>query len=83
MYDSIIIGSGPAGVTSALYMARTGLKVLIISKNQSSLCKAEKIENQADVLERNVKIFKRKLKIIVEQQMAVVDEIETLDLYEK
>lgn len=45
MYDSIIIGSGPAGVTSALYMARTGLKVLIISKNQSSLCKAEKIEN--------------------------------------
>ena len=48
-----------------------------------SLLKAEKIENQADVLERNVKIFKRKLKIIVEQQMAVVDEIETLDLYEK
>ena len=48
-----------------------------------SLLKAEKIEKQADVLERNVKIFKRKLKIIVEQQMAVVDEIETLDLYEK
>ena len=48
-----------------------------------SLLKAEKIENQADVLERNVKIFKRKLKITVEQQMAVVDEIETLDLYEK
>ena len=47
------------------------------------LLKAEKIENQADVLERNVKIFKRNLKIIVEQQMAVVDEIETLDLYEK
>ena len=48
-----------------------------------SLLKAEKIENQADVLERNVKIFKRKLKIIVEQQMAVVDEIETLELKEK
>ena len=45
-----------------------------------SLLKARKIENEADTLEKNVKIFNRKLKIIVEQQMAVVDEIETLDL---
>lgn len=45
MYDSIIIGSGPAGITASLYMIRAGLKVLIISKNQSALDKAEKIEN--------------------------------------
>ena len=45
MYDSIIIGSGPAGITASLYMVRAGLKVLIISKNQSALNKAEKIEN--------------------------------------
>lgn len=45
MYDSIIIGSGPAGISSAVYMVRAGLKVLIISKNKSSLNKAEKIEN--------------------------------------
>ena len=45
MYDSIIIGSGPAGVTASLYMIRAGLKVLIISKNQSALDKAEHIEN--------------------------------------
>jgi len=45
MYDSIIIGSGPAGVTASLYMVRAGLKVLIISKNESALDKAEKIEN--------------------------------------
>ena len=48
-----------------------------------SLLKARKIEDEADRLEKNVKIFKRKLKIIVEQQMAVVEEIETLDLEEK
>ena len=48
-----------------------------------SLLKARKIENEADTLEKNVKIFKRKLKIIVEQQMAVVEEIETLDLEDK
>ena len=45
-----------------------------------SLLKARKIEDEADRLEKNAKIFKRELKIIVEQQMAVVEEIETLDL---
>lgn len=45
MYDSIIIGSGPAGITASLYMSRAGLKVLIISKNESTLDKAEHIEN--------------------------------------
>ena len=48
-----------------------------------ALLKAEKIENSADLLERNMKIFKRKLKVIVEQQMAVVDEIEVLELNPK
>ena len=45
MYDSIIIGSGPAGITASLYMIRAGLKVLIISKNESALNKAEHVEN--------------------------------------
>ena len=45
-----------------------------------ALLKAEKIENNAEVLEKNMKIFKRKLKIIIKQQMAVVEEIETLEL---
>ena len=45
-----------------------------------ALLKAEKIENNAETLEKNMKIFKRKLKVIMEQQMAVVDEIELLEL---
>jgi len=45
MYDSIIIGSGPAGITASIYMARANLKVLVISKNESTLDKADKIEN--------------------------------------
>ena len=45
-----------------------------------SLIRSEKIELKPDTLERNVRIFKKKLKLIVEQQLAVVDEIEELDL---
>lgn len=45
-----------------------------------SLLKAEKIEIKAETIENNMKIFKRKLKLILEQQMAVVEEIEVLKL---
>lgn len=45
MYDVIIIGSGPAGITAGLYIKRAGFNVLIISKNQGALEKASKIEN--------------------------------------
>ncbi len=44
-FDCIIIGSGPAGITSSIYIKRAGFKVLIISKNESSLTRTEKIEN--------------------------------------
>lgn len=45
MYDVIVIGSGPAGITAAIYAKRRKLSVLVISKNKSPLNKAEKIEN--------------------------------------
>ena len=68
-------------------LARGEANVIISdAKNNASrivndaLIRSEKIEQQADVLEKNIKIFKRKLKIIVEQQLAVVEEIEVLDL---
>ena len=45
MYDCIIIGSGPTGISASLYIVRAGYKVLVISKKESTLDKAEKIEN--------------------------------------
>ncbi len=45
-----------------------------------ALLRAEKIEVNRELLEKNIKIMKRKLKLIIEQQMAVVDEIEVLEL---
>lgn len=32
MYDTLIVGSGPAGMTAALYAARSNLKVAIIEQ---------------------------------------------------
>ena len=45
-----------------------------------ALLRADKIEQRAALLENNMRIFKRKLKLIMEQQMAVVEEIEVLEL---
>lgn len=45
MYDIIIIGKGPAGLSSSIYTTRANLKTLIIGKDNSALKKALKIEN--------------------------------------
>ncbi len=45
-----------------------------------ALLRAEKVELKTETLERNMKIFEKKLKLVVEQQLAVIDEIEELEL---
>jgi len=45
MYDVIIIGSGPAGISTSLYTKRANLSTLIISKSVGTLEKVKKIEN--------------------------------------
>ena len=45
MYDVIIIGAGPAGVSASLYTKRANLNTLIIYHDKSGLEKAEQIEN--------------------------------------
>lgn len=45
MYDVIIIGAGPAGISASLYTIRSNLKTLLIYKEKSALEKATKIEN--------------------------------------
>lgn len=45
MFDLIVIGKGPAGLSAAIYAVRAGLKVLVIGRDAGSLAKAEKIEN--------------------------------------
>ena len=45
MYDVIIIGGGPAGISASLYTVRANLKTLILYQDISNLIKTEKIEN--------------------------------------
>ncbi len=37
MYDLIIVGSGPAGYSAAIYASRYGLKVLVVTKERGGL----------------------------------------------
>lgn len=45
MYDVIIIGAGPAGISAGIYAKRSNLNVLIVYFETSNLEKANKIEN--------------------------------------
>ena len=64
------------------------IMIVTDAKNNASrivneaLLKADKIETKRDILEKNLQVFKRKLKLVVEQQMAVVEEIDTLEIIE-
>lgn len=45
IYDAIIIGKGPAGISASIYLARSGKSVLVIGKDEGALERSEKIEN--------------------------------------
>ena len=45
MYDIIVIGAGPAGVTAAIYARRAGAHVLVLYNGESNVEKTDKIEN--------------------------------------
>ena len=45
-----------------------------------ALLRAEKIEIKSETLERNMNIFKKKLKLVIDQQLALIDEMEELEI---
>ena len=61
---------------------------MIISDAKSSasrivneaLIKADEIENRTMLASKNLKVFKQKLNIVIEQQKAIVDEIDEIEI---
>ena len=53
MYDIIIVGAGPAGLTSALYALRANKKILVLEAKSygGQIINASKIENYPGILE--------------------------------
>jgi thioredoxin reductase (NADPH) len=53
LYDVIIIGGGPAGLTAAQYASRSGLKTVVLDKSSSAgaLAYSSKIENYPGITE--------------------------------
>ena len=45
MSNIVIVGSGPAGVSAALYAVRAGVQTTVLTKGAGALARAEKIEN--------------------------------------
>ena len=47
MYDTVIIGAGPAGLTSAIYLRRANKKVLVLESSGygGQIAGADKVEN--------------------------------------
>lgn len=70
-------------------MARSEAKTIIDEANRNAnrivndaLIRNEKIELKNQNMERNLRIFKNRLRSIVEQQLQVVEEIEVLEIEE-
>ncbi len=53
MYDTIVIGAGPAGLTSAIYLRRANKKVLVLESKGygGQIANADKVENYPGIAE--------------------------------
>lgn len=88
MYDTIIIGSGPAGMTAALYAARSNLKVAILEQGMpgGQMNNTLEIENYPgfDLVtgpELSMKMFEPLEKMGVENLYGIVTEVEDEGTY--
>lgn len=57
MYQVVIIGGGPAGVSAALYLARANIKTAIIENGPGALARAHKIENFYGIAASGLRLY--------------------------
>lgn len=90
MYDTLIVGSGPAGMTAALYAARSNLKVAIIEQGApgGQMNNTSEIENYPGYdhisgPELSMKMFEPLEKFAVEHIYGIVQSIEDMGQFKR
>ena len=83
MYDVIIIGKGPAGISASLYVKRAGLNALIIGNGLGALEKAKEIENYYGIAVTGKELAKEGIKQAERLQIPIKTEETVSVLYDK
>ena len=80
MYDLIVVGGGPAGMTAALYALRNGKTVLVLEKNGfgGQITPSPKVENWPGTLRMSGNEFAEALLDQILEQGAEVDLVEVV-----
>lgn len=80
MYDLIVVGGGPAGMTAALYALRNGKTVLVLEKNGfgGQITHSPKVENWPGTLRMSGNEFAEALLDQILEQGAEVDLVEVV-----
>ena len=75
MYDVVIIGAGPAGLTAAIYTRRAAKKVLVLEAKVygGQIVNTLDIENMCFEVRRSRKIIDKKLKKTVSFRPRIVE----------
>lgn len=86
MYDVVIIGAGPGGMTAAIYAARANLKVLVLEKGVfgGQMMSTSEIENYPGYamisgMDLSEKMYEQVISLGAEFEYAEVTEIRTLN----
>lgn len=85
IYDLIIIGGGPAGITAGIYAARKKLKILLITKEWGGqITKANEIENWPGTKKiSGMDLMKNMTEHLKEFELEIKDHREVIDLSKK
>jgi thioredoxin reductase (NADPH) len=90
MYDVLVVGGGPAGMTAAIYLQRFKLNVIVIAKDHGALSTTTHIENYygfehpitgKELIESGIAQARRLgVTVIEDEEVLTINALETFDI---